>query len=166
MCCLKALTSVTSMSSTRMLNSYPEARMALNMDHAQLRIEDPTAALQQSMQYFCICCQDACQPGCSRTWQRVIAKHAAAIRGPPLPKGWVIEALPLTPVIYLSICSISHLQVAGDQLQSKGTVLLREPLTSPNLTTKGSCRWDACCIHPEHETNRSHALQAPILALE
>ena len=47
-CCFKAAISMTSMSSTRMLNSYPVARIALNIDHAQLWREDTTAAVQQS----------------------------------------------------------------------------------------------------------------------
>ena len=37
-----------SRASTRMPNSYPVARIALNIDHAQLRCEDTTAAVQQS----------------------------------------------------------------------------------------------------------------------
>ena len=37
-----------SMSSAQMLSSYPVPRTDLNMDHAQLCFEDPTAALQDS----------------------------------------------------------------------------------------------------------------------
>ena len=44
-CRLKAMASI---SSTRMLSSYPVARIALNMDHAQLCREVSTASLQQS----------------------------------------------------------------------------------------------------------------------
>ena len=47
-CRLKAMTSMASISSTRMLSSYPVARIALNMDHAQLCREVSTASLQQS----------------------------------------------------------------------------------------------------------------------
>ncbi len=39
---------MASMSSQRMLSSYPVAWTALNMDHAQLRFDAATAALQQS----------------------------------------------------------------------------------------------------------------------
>ena len=38
MCSLKAVKSIVSMSSTRMLSSYPVARIALNMDHDQCRL--------------------------------------------------------------------------------------------------------------------------------
>ena len=48
MCCFKAVISMTSMASTRILSSYPVARIALNIDHAQLRLEDPTAAMHAS----------------------------------------------------------------------------------------------------------------------
>ena len=101
MCCRKAGISMTSMSSLRILSSYPVARMVLNMDHAQLRFDDPTAALQQSsaMHRYRL-------PGglAARLFQNLAARNSQTwcngLRSNSA-KRMSVEVLLLTPVISL-----------------------------------------------------------------
>ena len=135
-CCFKAAISMTSMSSTRMLNSYFVARIALNIDHAQLWREDTTAAVQQSsaMSLYIV---PAGLP--AKLFQNLAArKSQTCCRDfkPSSAKRMSVEVLPLLQCCYV-IMGTSGLSWASRDRQS---VLYTAPLCTVGLDYRRSLK--------------------------